>query len=200
MENRPLASAKRNSRNRPAGALETKPITVTLDVYRSFLLEKVFPAIMNEWPADKNHPVYVQQDNARRHIPSHDKEIREKGREDGWNIVLCNQPANSPDFNVLDLGLFNAIQSLLHQAAAENIDDLLKAVETALEELHPSKLGDTFVTLQKVMECVMDFDGGNDYKIPHLKKHVRRRAGNEVSTIFCDRAIFGKAQNFVNSE
>ncbi len=68
--------AKRNSRNRPAGTLETKPITVTQDDYRSFLLKKVFPAIINKWPAYKHHPVYIQQDNARPHIPSHDQEIR----------------------------------------------------------------------------------------------------------------------------
>ncbi len=183
---------KSSSRNRPAGTLQTKPITVTQDVCRSFSLGMVFPAIMNKWPAYKHHPVYVQEDNARHHVPSHDQEMREKGREDGWNIVLCNQPANSPDFNVLDLGFFNAIHSLQHQAAAENIGDLLKAVETALGEIHPRKLGDIFLTLQKVMECVMDFNGGNDYKIPHLIKQVRRRAGNEVSTIFCDRAIFGQ--------
>ncbi len=77
----------------------------------------------------------------------------------------------------LILGFFNAIQSLQRQSAAEDIDDLMKAGETAFEELHPSKLGDTFLTLQNVMECVMDFNGGNDYKIPHLNKQVRRRAG-----------------------
>ncbi len=78
--------------------------------------------------------------------------------------------------------------------------DLLKAVEPAFEELHPSKLGDTFLALQKVMECVLHFNGGMDYKIQQLKKQVRRCAGNEVSTISCDRAIFRKPQNFFNSE
>ncbi len=99
--------ATMNPRNPPAGTLEAKPITLTQDVYRSFLLEKAFPAVMNKWPAYKHYPFYVQKDNARAHIPSHDQEIREKGREDGSNIGLFNQPANSPDFNILDLGVFN---------------------------------------------------------------------------------------------
>ncbi len=76
----------------------------------------------------------------------------------------------------------------------------MKAVETTFKELHPSKLGYTFLTRQKKMECGMDLNGDNDYDIPHLNEQVRRRADNELSTIFCDRAIFGKAQNFVNSE
>ncbi len=82
--------------------------------------------------------------------------------------MLSNQSANSTDFNVL--GFFNSIQSLQHQAAAENIYDLLKAVETAFEVLPPSKLGDTFLTLHEVMECEMDLNCDNNCKMLHLKK------------------------------
>ncbi len=39
----------------------------------------------------------------------------------------------------LIFGVSTAIQSLQNQAAAHNIYDLLTAVETALEEPHPSK-------------------------------------------------------------
>jgi hypothetical protein len=34
-----------------------------------------------------------------------------------FDIVRACQPSNSPDFNVLDLGFFNSIQSLKHQYA-----------------------------------------------------------------------------------
>ncbi len=40
-----IVAATRNSRNRPAGTLEVKPVNVTRDVYRSFIVEKVIPAI-----------------------------------------------------------------------------------------------------------------------------------------------------------
>lgn len=36
-----------------------------------------------------------------------------------------HQPPNNPDINVLDLGLFNAIQTLQYQTAARNIDELI---------------------------------------------------------------------------
>lgn len=43
--------AKRNSKNRAAGTLETKVVTsVTKDVIRSCLIEKVLPAIRSKWP------------------------------------------------------------------------------------------------------------------------------------------------------
>ncbi|MCH99189.1 mariner transposase [Trifolium medium] len=46
--------AKRSSVNRPAGTLETKPIqSVTKSVIRTFLLEKVLPAIKEKWPREE---------------------------------------------------------------------------------------------------------------------------------------------------
>ncbi|KAL7124878.1 hypothetical protein ABFS83_14G078100 [Erythranthe nasuta] len=63
--------AKRNSVNRVVGTLETKPIaSVKRDVIRSFLIEKVIPTIKEKWPReDSRYPIFIQQDNARTHIP-----------------------------------------------------------------------------------------------------------------------------------
>ena len=77
--------AKRNSRNRPAGTLELKPVTVTKEVYQSFLFDKLFPAIRDKWPETKHIPIYVQQHNAKLHILN-DQMILNKGRQNGWNI------------------------------------------------------------------------------------------------------------------
>ncbi|GJQ67041.1 hypothetical protein Trydic_g21946 [Trypoxylus dichotomus] len=40
------------------------------------------------------------------------------------------QPPNSPDWNVLDLGVFNAIQSLQHQTPSKTLDQLIDCVES----------------------------------------------------------------------
>ena len=40
-----MVAVKRKSRNRPAGTLEMKPVNVIRDVYRSFIVKKVIPAI-----------------------------------------------------------------------------------------------------------------------------------------------------------
>ncbi|OMO51720.1 hypothetical protein COLO4_37543 [Corchorus olitorius] len=46
-------SAKRSSVNRPAGTLETKPITtMNKDFMKTFLIDKVLPAIREKWPRD----------------------------------------------------------------------------------------------------------------------------------------------------
>jgi hypothetical protein len=54
---------KCQSRNRPRGTLETKPISVTKEVYKKFILEKVLPAIEEKWPqCHRNMAIKLQQD------------------------------------------------------------------------------------------------------------------------------------------
>ncbi|XP_047261067.1 uncharacterized protein LOC124894430 [Capsicum annuum] len=119
--------AKRNSKNRTAGTMETKPIqSVTKDITRACLIEKDLPAIRAKWPASESHnPIFSQQDNARPHIGNNDLEFIEVAQQDGFDIRLCFQPSNSPDLNVLDLGFFRAIQSLQYQKAPKNVDELM---------------------------------------------------------------------------
>ncbi|XP_047258605.1 uncharacterized protein LOC107876281 [Capsicum annuum] len=127
--------SKRNSKNRTAGTMETKPIqSVTKDITRACLIEKVLPAIRAKWPAsDSNNPIFLQQYNERPHIGNNDLEFIEAARQDGFDIRLCFQPLNSPDLNVLDLGFSRVIQSLQYQKAPKKVDELVEAVERSFD-------------------------------------------------------------------
>ncbi|CAI8602743.1 unnamed protein product [Vicia faba] len=105
--------AQRSSINRVAGTMITKAITsVKRDVVRSFLIDKVLPAIREKWPRDDlKSTIFIQQDNARTHINHNDPLFCEAATKDGFDIRLMCQPANSPYLNILDLGFFSAIQS-----------------------------------------------------------------------------------------
>jgi hypothetical protein len=48
-------------------------------------------------------------------ISSDDPQLQAAVAATGLNISLVNQPPNSQDMNVLNLGYFNAIQSLQHR-------------------------------------------------------------------------------------
>ncbi|KAF7133354.1 hypothetical protein RHSIM_Rhsim09G0038900 [Rhododendron simsii] len=106
--------AKRTSKNRVAGTMETKAVAaVTKDVIRSCLIEKVIPAIQSKWPRSSvGETIYIQQDNARPHIKPNDVEFHEATTRNGFDIRLTNQPRNSPDLNVLDLN--GSLTYLLH--------------------------------------------------------------------------------------
>lgn len=179
--------ARRNSKNRAVGTLETKPINVTKEVYSDFLLNKVIPAIQEKWPRRQvGMPIYIQQDNAKPHIRPDDPAFVQAARSNGFDIRLRCQPPNSPDTNVLDLGFFNAIQSLQHQVPSRSIDDLIAATKNAFVELSETKLNFVFLSLQQCMKAIIESEGSNGYKIPHMGKERLERAGELPETITCD--------------
>ncbi|KAG3154066.1 hypothetical protein PC128_g22451 [Phytophthora cactorum] len=89
------------------------------DEYAKVLVEKVFPAIRAKWPGPKRRPVRVQHDNASPHGA-----VKQAAKEGGWDIRMEFQPPKSPDMNILDLGIFNAIQSVQYRQLTYEIDAL----------------------------------------------------------------------------
>ncbi|KAH0650418.1 hypothetical protein KY284_030330 [Solanum tuberosum] len=152
--------AKWNSKNRTAGTLETKPIlSVTKDITRACLIEKVLPAIRSKWPAsDSNIPIFIQQDNARPHIGVNDLEL----------LKLPKKMDSTLDY------------------APSNVDELVEAVERSFDEMKIEQLNHVFLTLQSCMIEVMKDNGGNNYKVPHLNKNRLEREDNLPLQLCCD--------------
>jgi len=99
--------AARRSKKRERGTLETKSVIVNREVMRQFLIEKVIPAIKSKWPQDAAlETIFIQQDNARTHVSPNDPAFLQAVAATGLDIRLMQQPPDSPDMNVLDLGFF----------------------------------------------------------------------------------------------
>lgn len=102
---------------------------------RQYLIEKVILAIQDKWPQeDRDKIIFIQQDNARTHVHPYDLAFLEVVVATGLDIRLMQQPANSPDMNVLDLGFFNSIQSLTDCGSPKTIEDLIHIVEEEFED------------------------------------------------------------------
>ena len=99
---------------------------------------------------------------------------------------MTNQPPNSPDFNILDLGFFNVIQSLQHQEAPTSIDELVSCVEQAFNKLSRETLDNTFLSYQNSLESCMKVEGGNKYKLDYMGKEKLRREGRLPVSIECN--------------
>ena len=86
---------------------------VTKEVYRELLISKLLPAIIEKWTqTDRlSRKIYIQQDSAKSHIGEDDKEFNDALAEQDINVEIYTQVANSPDVNLLDLGLFWAVKS-----------------------------------------------------------------------------------------
>jgi hypothetical protein len=105
-------------------------------------------AIRDRWPWDQRHQtIWTQQDNARTHIPVNDAEFARAVAHTRLDIRLMNQPPNSPDMNVLDLGLFASLQSLTYTTISNNMNDLIANVKNEYANYDPRSLRNVFLTL-----------------------------------------------------
>ena len=101
---------------------------------------------------------------------------------------------------VIDLGYFNSIQSLKFKAAPRNIDELIEAVQNSFLNLTPDKLNKVFLSLQKGMECVMMNKGGNQFKLPHMKKDQLMRQGVLPVSIQCSPEAILQCREVIGAE
>lgn len=185
--------AQRTSQNRPRGTLATKTIKVDRDTVRSFLIAKVLPAIISSWPRDDAHStIWIQQDNAPAHVPVDDYQFAYAVSQTGFDIRLMHQPPNSPDMNALDLGFFASLQSLTYRRISRNMDELIHNVEQEFQAYDDNKLNRVFLTLQSCLLEVMEADGGNGYRIPHMGKERLERLDILPNTLSCGRELYEK--------
>ncbi|XP_047941014.1 uncharacterized protein LOC125188284 [Salvia hispanica] len=185
-----VVPAKRKSKNRPRGTLETKPIpAVNKNVMRDCLVHKIVPAIKAKWPDWASKEIFIQQDNATPHINSVDPEFEDVANSDGFKIQLICQPANSPDTNILDLGFFRAIQTLQHEKPCSTVDELLGNVYSSYEELSPQTLNKVFLSLQACLTQILIFRGGNNYKVPHINKDRLERTEGLPNALDVDEKL-----------
>ncbi|XP_019097494.1 PREDICTED: uncharacterized protein LOC109131248 [Camelina sativa] len=194
-----MQPAKRRSRNREAGTLELKPMTsIKREDIKEFLLGKVLPKIRERWPQeDFGKPIFIQQDNARTHVDPRDEDFRAAGSRYGFDIRLMCQPPNSPDLNILDLGFFNAIQTLQHVVSPKTTEELVVAVQQSFDEYPSTQVNRIFLTLKSCMQEIMKVRGSNKYKIPHLKKSTLEREGNLPSQMACDSVLVRDAITYL---
>ena len=118
-------------------------------------------------------------------------------RGNNWNIKLKEQTPNSPDINTCDLGFFRALQAAQwkHSVAANNIDGLIAQVTQAWNSFEPQKLDKNFVTLQGCLDEIIQLDGDNNYKIPHMDKDgILRLHGRLSQRGSSEKQSFGRAR------
>jgi hypothetical protein len=169
--------AQRASRNRPAGTLIWNNQKVTQEVYRRLLTTCVLPAIAAKWPGSDR--IILQQDGAKAHIKENDEEFH--AAVEAWDlgipISLMFQPAQSSDTNVLDLGFFCALDAF-KQRITRTEQELIVAVQEAFDNYPPYRLNYCFLTLMSVCNMILEHDGTNHWRIPHMGKDALTRENN----------------------
>ncbi|KAJ8579196.1 hypothetical protein ON010_g12 [Phytophthora cinnamomi] len=173
---------KKHLMMRHKGDLVAKNVKYDESPYVKMLNEKGFPAIREKWPGHKARVIQIQQDNAGPHVSPYRDNIVQVGELDGWRIEMTCQSPTSPDMNVLDLGNFNALQAIQYRNDTKNLDALIDAVNSEIDNISPSIIDNSFVTLQMVIQCVIEQGRENHYKIPRVFKHCNSGSTGPVAT------------------
>lgn len=164
--------AKRSSRNRPAGTLEIKPKSMDSDYYRHLCTMPggIIDKVKEKMPWLRGNVVSIQHDGAKPHS-GRDNEafMQQHGSTEGWIIQFVRQPAQSPDLNILDLGIFHSrkcrVSQLKHRT--DKLPDLINKVKQAYAEYDRETLDHIWAHLYDVWRSVLIAEGGNDYPSPH---------------------------------
>ena len=142
---------------------------------RALMIDTLLPAIVAQVPrAMLDEHIFIQQDNARPHIrnnnPAWQAALQALG-QGKLHIKIIQQPPQSPDLKILDLGFFAAMQKRQWSLPPTNTAVELRNQVAGIFEAMPGNLLERlFITLFGVMNAIADSKGGNNYKLPHFGK------------------------------
>ena len=110
-------------------------------------------------------PIYLFMDNAGGHGKILVKEEYSKILKEEYNVLVEWQTSNSPELNLLDLGIWMAIQSIVekfHRNKVVTKDALSRSVYNAFNEIDNKILAKVHERWVKVLDLIVKGDGSND--------------------------------------
>ena len=181
-------------RSKKRGCSRYVPINMGTKEFIEFMTRKIIPSILRKGRKWVKR-VVIQFDNAGGHgggagdisntvkklnewVESNKEKLKKiMKKRDVPQFFFIPQPPKSPDLNVLDLGVWNSIQSSIREPAQLPQlempwkDRLLQEVERAWDEkCTGDKLGRIFETLTHVWQKIYETQGSNMFNIPHFRK------------------------------
>ncbi|CAM9485143.1 unnamed protein product, partial [Choristocarpus tenellus] len=93
--------------------------------------------------------------------------------EEGWNIKLVTQPAQSPDPSINDLDFFASLKSRRYGT----VDELVERVSSVFHMCDTDRLERLWQSLFKRCNKVLRALGGNDFEVEHIGTIKRQREG-----------------------
>ena len=94
---------------------------------------------------------------------------------------------------------FAALQALFQNLFPGSLDDIVTKVLQAYGEYPPERCNRIFLTLQSCMREILKLNGGQHYKVPHMRKMALAGAGLLPARLPCDPAIVNAAIEFLSA-
>ena len=130
-----------------------------------------------------------QQDNATSRFKNDDTDFVAAVKATGVDITIYSQPPNSPDLNVLDLGFFVSLQSIVAKEGTRNKEQLIEVVKRKYDDYPHGKINRVFLSLQMAMQEIVLCHGGNEYILQHMSKTQLERNGHLPMSIAASSGV-----------
>ncbi|XRB17640.1 hypothetical protein RI054_16g74850 [Pseudoscourfieldia marina] len=171
------------TRVRAKGDVYQQDCTMDSQQYQKMFLELVIPAVREKMPWARR--VVIQHDGASPHTGKGTEDVCRAGGErtsmswepsssrgDRLKVDLVRQPANSPDFNVLDLCFNRSLAVIVGKYHARSKAQIAAAVEAAWSDYDCTKIERAFEYKTLVCKAVVRAKGWNNYTLPHRRDLV----------------------------
>jgi len=91
-------------------------------------------------------------------------------KDGGPVIEMIVQPANSPDLNTNDLAYFASMASRVNKCHVWDVEGIVTAVTEQAKNYPRETLTSVFELKSRVLKCIIDANGNNDFRVPHRRK------------------------------
>ncbi len=192
-----LVTCERSNRYHRVGEQYMKDVHMDAPLYRQFM-KKIMTEIKTKMHWLRGSPVIIQHDGASAHTAtSNNAYFARLGKQDGWKISICTQPAQSPDLNINDLAFFRSLKCRVEylKNGHQTLDSLYQAVQTAWSQYDPETLERIWGVQYECYRQILRLEGDNDYKTPH--SGVRQRGGKINFKI--NKEEFKKAERWAHN-
>lgn len=173
-------TAKKASKNHAKGEVYLKPANMDAALFLDLCTKHMIPAIkqkMAHLPL-----VLVQMDGARAHTGKGNVEKLNAAGALGPapKVEFVQQPAQSPDLNIMDLCIFASWASRNHKlqkfCSASDTKDLWSNVEeTFWQDLDVETINKSWQDFKYICREVVRLKGGNHWTPPHMSPAVRQQ-------------------------
>jgi hypothetical protein len=172
--------AERNSKFHDRGDEYEVPAMMNGELFISMCKDNLIPSMVEKLKWAKK--IEVQMDSAGGHkIKTSMDELNSYCQSNSkWKkICFVTQPTRSPDLNVLDLGIWNSLQSGVPPIkydphASTKLPDQITAEVMDMWDCYDgsTKLTKIFRTLTMIYKAVIEDKGGNNFKLPHSRDEL----------------------------
>ena len=172
-----LRFTKRRLKKGHKGARSVRSVNVDSEFYHSLLCRAggAHDVIERICPWLKGAQRRTQRDGARPHASEGEIEDLEAGRDgDGWSRVFVTQPANSPDANFNDFGLFHSTKAVARQAKTRCVcvEETMDNVQNAFELRPKEKITGIWAYYYSNLRSLMKENGGDAEFYMRIKRHT----------------------------